>query len=266
MTPEEQANQLALAQPRTSFEPRRRLSWWRVSGVLAIILAAAAALVAFRSAATSPTKVTPISFFSPYVDVTATPQFAFEDPTQLTANGVVLGFVVSPAATAAAPAAGVACDPSWGGTYSLDAAASGLDLDRRVARVIQRGGAVSASFGGAANSELAIGCTDTADLQAAYSTVVTRYSLTAVDFDIESTNASAPDVDSRRAAAVKGLQLARAAAGHPLSVWLTLPVATTGLTDRGLAVLKSMLDAHVDIAGINAWPWIIRSPRLRPKR
>ena len=35
------------------------------------------------------------------------------------------------------PANGPACAPSWGGVYSLDAAASGLDLDRRIARVQQ---------------------------------------------------------------------------------------------------------------------------------
>jgi chitinase len=259
VTPEEKANAAARALARPSVEPGRRLSRWRLSVVVVIAVAVAGALVAFRSGSTRPGVAVPISFFSPYVDVTATPQFAFEDPSQLTAGGAVLGFVVSPvsptagtAGTAGTAASGPACDPSWGGVYSLDAASGGLDLDRRIARVEQRGGQVSASFGGAANAELAIGCTDTDDLEGAYLSVVNRYSLSAIDFDIESADASAPAVDSRRAAAVRELQQDRASAGHPLSVWLTLPVATTGLTDRGLAVLDALLDAHVDLAGVNA--------------
>ena len=264
--PEEQANAAARALARPSIEPGRRLSKWRLSIVVLIAVGIAGALVAFRAGSNRSPVAVPVSFFSPYVDVTATPQFAFEDPSQLTAGGAVLGFVVSPAvgtgstlstggAASTGPgtaAGGAACDPSWGGVYSLNAAAGGLDLDRRIARVEQRGGQVSASFGGAANAELAIGCTDTADLESAYRSVVDRYSLSAIDFDIESVDASAPAVDARRAAAVRQLQQDRASAGHPLSVWLTLPVATTGLTARGLAVLDALLDAHVDLAGVNA--------------
>ncbi len=57
---------------------------------------------------------------------------------------------------------------------------TGSDLDRRVARLRQLGGEVTVSFGGAANSELSIGCTDPAELTAAYQSVVDRYS---VDLD-----------------------------------------------------------------------------------
>jgi chitinase len=256
LPPEEQANSAALKATTPTTEPRRHLSWWRLAVVVAIVLGAAATVVAVRPSSDSAGAATPVSFFSPYVDVTITPQFAFEDPTQVTAAGIVLGFVVSPSVqsggTTAAAAAGTVCQPSWGGAYSLDAATSGLDLDRRIARVQQRGGGVSASFGGAANDELAIGCSSTPDLSAAYTSVITRYSLSAIDFDIETPAASADDVNARRAAAVKDVQDARSKDGHPLSVWLTLPVSTSGLTEHGLAVVKSMLAAHVDIAGINA--------------
>ncbi len=252
MTPEEQANRAALDANVPTHEPARQLSWWRLAAVFVALIAATATLVAFRVGSGRPAIAAPVSFFSPYVDVTATPQLAFEDPSLVTAGGVVLGFVVSPSATSAAGDNGNACQPNWGGVYSLDAATNGIDLDRRIARVIQRGGDVSASFGGAANNELAIGCTDTNDLADAYTSVITRYSLNAIDFDIESKDASADDVNARRAAALKIVQQGRAAAGHPVSIWLTLPVATTGLTSYGLAVLKSMLAAHVDIAGVNA--------------
>ena len=43
----------------------------------------------------------------------------------------------------------------------------------------------------------------------------------------------------------------RAAAGTPVSVWLTLPVGSSGLTAEGLGVLNSMLAAGVDLAGVN---------------
>ena len=46
------------------------------------------------------------------------------------------------------------------------------------------------SFGGAANSELSIGCTDPQELTAAYQSVVDRYSATAIDLDIEGSVAS----------------------------------------------------------------------------
>ena len=60
------------------------------------------------------------------------------------------------------------CTPSWGAAYSLADAASSLDLDRRVARLQQLGGTVAVSFGGLANQELAVTCTDPAQLKAAY--------------------------------------------------------------------------------------------------
>jgi chitinase len=266
VSPEEQANTAAFDAVRPSPDPRRHLSWWRIVALVAALLATSGALAAFRTDSARPVS-TPVSTFAPYVDVTATPQFAFEDPTQVAAAGVFLGFVVSPAdatgsggssagsagsPSGSATAGSSACQPSWGGTYSLDAAGSGLDLDRRIARLHQRGGQVAVSFGGAANSELAIGCTSTDQLTSAYQSVVDRYSVNAIDFDIETPAADTDAINRRRAEAVKALQRSRAAAGHPLFVWLTLPVNPTGLTDRGLAVLTSMLSAKVDVAGLNA--------------
>jgi chitinase len=244
MTPEEQAHALAVNGLRPSVERRRHLSWVRIGGVLLVGGAIAAALVGFRTASHRPVAVVVPSSFAPYVDVTATPQFGFEDPTQSAASNVVLGFVVSNPKSA--------CEPSWGASYSLAAAASTLDLDRRIARLRQRGGQASISFGGADNSELAIECTDPAALTAAYKSVVDRYSATSIDLDIEGDTASADPVDARRATAIADLVTAERAAGRNLDVWLTLPVSPTGLTSTGQAVLDSMLAAKVPIAGVNA--------------
>jgi chitinase len=244
MTPEEQAHAVALDGIEPPAELRRRLSWLRVGAVVVVAAILGAAIVGFRTGTRHADAVLPTSSFAPYVDVTASPQFGFEDPTQSSASNVVLGFVV------AAPTS--ACQPSWGAAYTLASAASSLDLDRRIARLRQRGGQVSVSFGGQANSELATTCTDLAKLTAAYKSVVDRYSLTSIDLDIEGDAASKPEVDSRRAAAINAVQAAEKAAGHDLAVWLTLPVTPSGLSETGKAVLSALVDAHVPLAGVNA--------------
>jgi chitinase len=246
VSPEELAHSAALAAAGGGgVVLSRRLSWLRVGIMVAIVLAAAGGTAfALRGHGRSDVAVRPVSFFMPYVDVTATPEYAFEDPSRTAARDVVLSFVVS------APKS--SCAPSWGAAYSLDAAATNLDLDRRIARLRQRGGDVVVSFGGVANSELALGCSDVTALASAYRSVVTRYSLRTIDLDIEGSAASAAQVDVRRAQAIAVVQAAQRAAGRPLSVWLTLPVGQSGLTDSGLAVLDAMLSAGVEIAGVNA--------------
>ena len=107
--------------------------------------------------------------FAGYVDVTATPRYAFEDPVSEEAENVLLSFIVADRENA--------CTPSWGAAYCLDGAGSDLDLDRRVARLQQFGGTVSVSFGGLINDELATSCTDDGQLTAAYRAVVDRYNV-----------------------------------------------------------------------------------------
>ena len=86
--------------------------------------------------------VTTKSWMAGYVDVTATPSYAFEAPTAGANKNAVLSFIVADKADA--------CAPSWGTFYSLEEAGVSLDLDRRVARLKQQGGDVLVSFGGAA--------------------------------------------------------------------------------------------------------------------
>ena len=110
----------------------------------------------------------------------------------------MLGFVVSD------PKA--ACSPSWGGFYSFDQAAKALDLDRRVAQARGQGASVLGSFGGQANSELATGCTNQDALVGAYRSVLDRYHLAGLDFDIEGTAVDDTAATDRRAEAVRTLQ------------------------------------------------------------
>ncbi len=227
-------------------EDGRHLSWFRVLLVVAIVAASIGGVWYYLQRQADDAAAAPAgpSWFAPYVDVTSTPSYAFEEMSDRTHSSAVLAFVVS--------APDSPCEPSWGGAYSMSAAAEQLELDRRVARLRQLGGAVIVSFGGAANSELAIGCTDPAALTAAYASVVDRYGMTQIDLDIEGQASMAPEVNERRAKAIAGLIQQRQAAGKTLDVWLTLPVISTGLTDQGRAVLTSMLAAGVRPAGVNA--------------
>lgn len=224
--------------------PGRRLSPVRLSVLVALIGALVASTVVgwnrledVRAAANGG------SWFAGYVDATATPLYPFEQPASERGRSVVLSFIV------ADPKEG--CRPSWGAAYSLDEAQSELDLDRRVARLLQDGGEVAVSFGGLINDELARTCTDVRQLTAAYRSVVERYDLTTIDLDIEGEDLADSDAGARRAEAIAALQEERRADGKALNVWLTLPVAPSGLTVQGTDAVTVMLEGGVDLAGVN---------------
>ena len=222
----------------------RRLSPFRV--VLAVlVVGAVAGSVLFGAqwwaAQAIPDGAKP--WFGAYADVTAQPVYAFEQPSAGTKGNVVLSFVVASRTSG--------CAPSWGSAFSLAAAGEQLDLDRRIARLRQLSGDVAVSFGGQANQELALTCTDPAQLLAAYRSVVERYGISTVDFDLEGGALEDPASQGRRAAAIAALQQERQRAGKDLAVWVTLPVAPTGLTQEGTDAVARLLAAHVDLAGVN---------------
>ena len=225
--------------------PGRKLSVVRLGVLIGVVVAAAGGGVAawgnfqdVRAAEAIP------SVFSGYVDVTATPRYAFEAPASKEAEKVVLSFVVADPKDP--------CTPSWGAAYSLSDAAAALDLDRRVARLQQLGGTVAVSFGGLTNQELAVSCTDPAKLTSAYRTVVDRYNVSSIDLDVEGEALSDPAALERRSAAIAALQQDRQRDGKSLSVWLTLPADPNGLTTAGTDAVNRMITAGVDLAGVNA--------------
>jgi chitinase len=182
-------------------------------------------------------------WFAGYVDVTATPTFAFEQLGSTETRDAVLSFVVSSPKDA--------CAPSWGGAYSLDQASDSLDLDRRIARLQQQKGSVAVSFGGLKNDELAVKCTDPTKLLAAYRSVIDRYKVNTIDLDLEKSGLTNSAAANRRAAVLSQLQAERRAAGKPLAIWLTVPVAPQGLSEDGTNAIASLLSKKVDLAGIN---------------
>ncbi len=182
-------------------------------------------------------------WFGPYVDVTATPRFAFEQMANDKVKNIVLAFIVSDP--------NGSCTPAWGGVYSLDSASNDLDLDRRIARYRQQNGNVVVSFGGLLNDELADVCSDNDKLYYAYQAVINRYNLDTIDLDIENDSLTNREALNRRAAVLAKLQQQRRVDGSPLAIWITLPVAPQGLTPDGTNAVASMLSAGVDLAGVN---------------
>ncbi len=205
--------------------PTTRISFARLGIVLLGTTLVAGVGVRTISAAVTQPSDPGVTVFAPYVDVTVTPMYPFETPAGPAESNVTLAFVVS--------GEGAACSPLWGGAYTLDAAASDLQLDRRLSQLRLTGGSAAVSFGGQAGTELATSCTDLAELTAAYRSVVERYELSTIDLDLEGATLSDTAALDRRAQAVRDLQQERADSGDALDVWLTLPVGPSGLTSRG---------------------------------
>ncbi len=180
---------------------------------------------------------------APYVDMGLYP------PADLVAIKNATGI---PAATLAFVVAqgGNACTPAWGGYADYRVGGAG-DFSSAIAAFRGAGGRAIVSFGGANGTELASTCTTTAALTSAYRTVVDRYGIDRIDFDIEGAAVADPTSNQRRAAAVAQLQRDLAAAGRTLQVSLTLPVMPDGLTADGVRTVREFTGAGVTLASVN---------------
>lgn len=194
------------------------------------------------STASAQSDATPV--YAPYVDVTLTPTYPFQLPSANPVSSIYLGFIV---ASNSDP-----CTPTWGTYYTLAQAEQELDLDARAAQLRSQGGSAIVSFGGQANNELAVSCTNPSRLASAYLAPVKRYGASAIDLDIEGAALANRAANVRRAKAIASVQRQVSSGKAPLKVWMTLPVSSHGLTAEGLAVVRAMLAAHVKLAGVNA--------------
>lgn len=104
--------------------PGRRFSFLRLFIAILCIALVAAGTWSWITFTRTAAKKLPEPWFGGYVDVTATPSYEFESKVGNVYRNVILGFVT----------AGDGCQPSWGGYYTLDEAASTLDLDSRIAQ------------------------------------------------------------------------------------------------------------------------------------
>ncbi|WP_334683847.1 chitinase [Arthrobacter sp. CAN_A214] len=181
-------------------------------------------------------------WFAGYVDVTVPSTYEVDRPPTPEAAKAVLSFIVASEEDA--------CEPSWGGTYSFDRAGTAFQLDDRLARLRNRGGEAVVSFGGQRGDELATTCTDPEELAGAYRSVLERYRVGTIDLDIEGDDLDDSSAGERRAEVIARLQRERDS-GDPLQVWVTLPATPDGLTERGRVAVTQMLDADVELAGVN---------------
>jgi chitinase len=226
--------------PATDDAPARRLSIPRLVAVIAVVGAAAIAGASWVHTEIT-RRPTPRAgtWFAPYVDTTLPPTYAFQSSTLQPARQVALGFIVASTPTS--------CTPSWGAAYSLAGADQALAIGSRIAQLRDNGAQGIVSFGGQANAPLWTACRTTAALTRAYRTVIDRYNLNAIDLDVEGSALSDAATMQRNATAIAAIQKR-----YPrLTVWLTLPVATSGLQDNARAALAAMLQSRVSLDGVN---------------
>ena len=237
------------APPLSDGPPKRRLSL--VRALVAVVVVAGAGYGGYLGLKTRllpPPAAPHQTWFAPYVDVTLTPTYQFQNPADDPARQSVLGFVVA--------ASKSACTPSWGAAYPLAQANQQLAVGARIAQLQQEGAQAVVSFGGQANTSLDVACPTAAALTSAYQSVISAYHLTTIDLDIEGSALDDFAAGQRRAQAIAALQKA----DPKLSVWLTLPVEPAGLQDNALSVIRSMLRERVSITGVNVMTMDFSSP------
>lgn len=177
-------------------------------------------------------------FYAPYIMPRPTPDLP---PTYLSqikdASGVryfTLAFILD----------GGGCAASWGSRTRL---AQETALGPAIEDLRSHGGDVLISFGGEAGRELALGCDSALALQAQYQTVIDKYKIAVLDLDIEGNALKDSASVDRRNTALAAIQ----AANPNVQVSYTLPVATTGLTPAGIALLNNAMAHGVKVAVVN---------------
>lgn len=139
------------------------------------------------------------------------------------------------------------CTPAWDGSSSQlvsnDATVAALISSIRAA-----GGDAGVSFGGYNGTELGQDCASASALAGAYQSVITKYQLTHVDFDIENTALGDTGNELKRFQAIAILERQDPA----LTVSLTIPVTSIGLPDTGRSEIQQAIaaGARIDAFGI----------------
>ena len=139
---------------------------------------------------------------------------------------------------------GSGCTPIWGDSQPI----SSSPTNAEITRAQNEGAQTIISFGGAAGAELAQTCTSTGSLTSAYQSVINKYHVTHLDFDIEGAAIADPGSINRRFQAIKALE----ANNSGLVVSLTIPVLQSGPDGNGQAFLNAAHSNGVKVAIVNA--------------
>ena len=184
--------------------------------------------------------------FAPYIDMGLTASWQLLTIKQQSGIRVfTLGFIVGNGG----------CTPTWGGvgaTVANDTLPNGTTMLSLIQGVRSTGGDVIISFGGASGTELALGCSTVASLQAAYQSVINKYSVNSstpvrIDLDIEGGAILDQASINRRNQALVGLKNAN----PNLVISYTLPVLPTGLVASGVNMLNSIKASGLNVNVIN---------------
>ena len=182
----------------------------------------------------------PQHVFAPYTDMLLynnVPDFS-QLVKQKHIKHFTMAFVVSKSPTE--------CISTWGAVVSMN----GFDYDN-LNQLRRKGGDAMLSIGGQANTPLATACTDVNTLATQYEDLVDNLDLRALDFDIEGAAVAQPDSIERRSQALAIAQKHWKDENRNLSLWITLPVLSSGLTADGKSLVQSLIDHGVQFSGIN---------------
>ncbi len=144
------------------------------------------------------------------------------------------------------------CNPMWSGGSPVS---SDTQMAAKIAQIRAAGGDVMPSVGGFAGNKLGERCTDATSLANAYQRVIDRYSLRAIDFDIEATEFENTAAQDRITQAIKMIKDRAAAAGRSLQVYVTVPVGQSGLTFFGSQLVQSAVRNNAPVDGWTIMPF-----------
>ncbi len=183
--------------------------------------------------------VDPNHIFSPYIDM------AMSQDDDLVAISQASGIENFTLAFMLSSPDGI----GWQGQGSItdDTLANGSTILQQVQAIQALGGDITISFGGAAGQEAALTAPDATTLQAEYQSVIDRYKINSIDFDIEGAAEANQHSLTLRDQAIVGLE----AANPGLKVSFTVPVLPTGLDASGLNVLQTAKNDGVRIDTVN---------------
>src|SRR2546423_4847127 len=145
---------------------RRRTTVVAASSV-AILMGGLAAFIYTANSASAATTYG----VAPYVDLSANSSGMLDSAiTQAGLRSYTAAFVI-----------GSGCTPIWGDSLDINSST----VNAKIAKAESEGAKTIISFGGAGGVELAQSCTDTTSLAAAYQSVINKYHVDHLDFDVE---------------------------------------------------------------------------------
>lgn len=139
------------------------------------------------------------------------------------------------------------CTPAWDGSSS-QLVSSDITVAGLISAIRAAGGDAGVSFGGYNGTKLGQDCASASALASAYQSVITKYQLTHVDFDIENTALGDTSNELRRFQAIAILEREDPA----LTVSLTIPMTSVGLPGTGTSEIQQAIaaGARIDVFGI----------------